>query len=125
MFYTKLTLSENSKVCLLYTSDKDLAKNAIRMNEAVREESMAKLKRITGLENPNSVLQLKAVSYTHLDVYKRQDAKGTLFPYAEKNDGLFEIKECFNEKTDWKGYQTLITPKGRETFRLLLEGGVS
>jgi DNA polymerase len=39
--------------------DKDLAKNAIRMNEAVREESMAKLKRITGLENPNSVLQLK------------------------------------------------------------------
>lgn len=39
--------------------DKDLAQNAIRMNEAVREESMAKLKRITGLENPNSVLQVK------------------------------------------------------------------
>lgn len=39
--------------------DKDLAQNAIRMNEAVREESMDKLKRITGLENPNSVLQLK------------------------------------------------------------------
>ncbi len=57
--------------------------------------------------------------------YIYRDAKGTLFPYAEKNDGLFEIKECFNEKTDWKGYQTLITPKGRETFRLLLEGGVS
>jgi len=41
-----------------------------------------------------------------------QGCEGTLFPYAEKNDGLFEIKECFNEKTDWKGYQTLITPKG-------------
>ena len=39
--------------------DKDLAQNAIRMNEAVREESIKKLKRITGLENPNSVLQLK------------------------------------------------------------------
>ena len=39
--------------------DKDLAQNAIRINEAVREESMAKLRRITGLENPNSVLQLK------------------------------------------------------------------
>jgi DNA polymerase len=39
--------------------DKDLAQNAIRINEAVREESMDKLKQITGLENPNSVLQLK------------------------------------------------------------------
>jgi DNA polymerase len=39
--------------------DKDLAQNSIRMNEAVREESMKRLKQITGLENPNSVLQLK------------------------------------------------------------------
>jgi len=39
--------------------DGELAQNAIRMNEAVREEGMDKLKAITGLENPNSVLQLK------------------------------------------------------------------
>lgn len=44
---------------------------------------------------------------------------GKLMPYADKNNGLFEIKECFNEKTQWSGTQTLITPKGRETFRLL------
>lgn len=37
----------------------------------------------------------------------------------EKNNGLFEVKECFNEKTQWSGTQTMITPKGRETFRLL------
>ena len=43
-------------------------------------------------------------------------------PYADKNAGLFEIKECFNEKTQWSGTQTLITPKGRETFRLLFVG---
>lgn len=49
---------------------------------------------------------------------------GSLRPYADKNDGLFEIKESYNKKTDWRGYQTLITPKGRETFRLLLQGGV-
>lgn len=29
------------------------------------------------------------------------------------------LKECFNEKTQWAGTQTLVTPKGRETFRLL------
>ena len=46
--------------------------------------------------------------------------KGKLTPYADKNKGLFELKECFNEKTKWAGTQTLITPKGRETFRLLL-----
>lgn len=26
------------------------------------------------------------------------------------------LKEGFNEKTSWSGTQTLVTPKGRETF---------
>ena len=52
--------------------------------------------------------------------YIYRDKKGKLLPYADKNNGLFEVKECYNEKTDWSGVQTLITPKGRETFRLLM-----
>ena len=48
-----------------------------------------------------------------------RDKRGKLMPYADKNNGLFEVKETFNEKTKWSGTQTLITPKGRETFRLL------
>lgn len=51
--------------------------------------------------------------------YVYRDKRGKLLPYADKNNGLFEIKECYNEKTKWSGTQTLITPKGRETFRLL------
>lgn len=51
--------------------------------------------------------------------YIYRDKKGKLMPYDEKNNGLFEVKECFNEKTQWSGTQTLVTPKGRETFRLL------
>ena len=54
--------------------------------------------------------------------YIYRDKKGKLMPYADKNAGLFEIKECFNDKTQWSGTQTLITPKGRETFRLLFVG---
>ena len=54
--------------------------------------------------------------------YLYRDKRGKLMPYAEKNSGLFEIKECFNEKTLWSGTQTFITPKGRETFRLLYVG---
>ena len=52
--------------------------------------------------------------------YLYRDKKGKLIPYAQKNNGLFELKECYNETSSWKGVQTLITPKGRETFRLLL-----
>lgn len=53
--------------------------------------------------------------------YLYRDQKGKLQPRADKNDGLFELKECVNEKTGWAGTQTLITPKGRETFRLLTQ----
>ena len=51
--------------------------------------------------------------------YVYRDKKGKLLPYADKNSGLFEVKETFNEKTQWSGTQTLVTPKGRETFRML------
>lgn len=54
--------------------------------------------------------------------YIYRDQCGKLLPKADKNDGLFEVKECYNERTDWRGTQTLITPKGRETFRLLCQG---
>ena len=54
--------------------------------------------------------------------YIYRDQKGKLMPYADKNNGLFEVKECFNNKTEWSGVQTMVTPKGRETFRLLMEG---
>ena len=51
--------------------------------------------------------------------YLYRDKRGKLMAYADKNNGLFAIKESVNEKTKWTGTQTLITPKGRETFRLL------
>ena len=61
----------------------------------------------------------KFINYLLDKKYIYRDKKGKLMPYADKNNGLFEIKETFNEKTQWSGTQTLITPKGRETFRLL------
>lgn len=52
--------------------------------------------------------------------YLYRDKKGKLLPFEGKNGGLFEVKETFNEKTQWSGTQTMVTPKGRETFRLLM-----
>lgn len=52
--------------------------------------------------------------------YIYRDQKKQLKPYSEKNKGLFEVKEYNARYSDHAGLQTLLTPKGRETFRLLL-----
>lgn len=69
-----------------------------------------------------NVGEKKFVGFLIKHKYIYRDKSGKLCPRADKNDGLFEVKECYNEKTDWRGTQTLITPKGRETFRLLCQG---
>lgn len=62
----------------------------------------------------------KFVSFLLERKYLYRDQKGKLMPYQPHVDsGLFELKECINEKTQWGGTQTMVTPKGRETFRLL------
>ena len=52
--------------------------------------------------------------------YLFRTKKCKLRPYATYVDsGLFEMKEFVNDKTGYMDTQTLITPKGKETFRLL------
>ena len=53
--------------------------------------------------------------------YVYRDQSNKLMPYASKNNGLFEVKESKGRHNDWADPQTLITPKGRETFRLLVQ----
>ena len=53
--------------------------------------------------------------------YIFRDQQGKLMPYANKNNGLFEVKEYASKRNSHSGLQTLITPRGRETFRLLLQ----
>lgn len=67
-----------------------------------------------------SIGEKKFVKFLIEHKYIYRDKRGKLMPYADKNKGLFELKETYNEKTNWSGTQTLITPKGRETFRLLM-----
>lgn len=54
--------------------------------------------------------------------YLYRDRNGHLCAYAQYINDLFVTKEGFSDKTNWKGVQTLVTPKGRETFRLLMQG---
>ena len=80
---------------------------------------------LTSLRDTSKVLgvgQTEFIAFLTKRGFLFRDKKGKLMPTASKNDGLFEVKECFNEKTAWSGVQTMVTPKGRETFRMLILG---
>ena len=80
---------------------------------------------LTGIRETAKQLNIKEKAFVGFLIghkYLYRDKKGRLMPYADRNNGLFELKESLNEKTQWSGTQTMITPKGRETFRLLCQG---
>ena len=84
---------------------------------------------LTSIRETAKQLEVKERDFVAFLIEKKylyRDKKGKLMPYAGRGDGLFEVKECINETTQWSGTQTMITPKGRETFRMLLVGcGIS
>lgn len=99
--------------------------NQIMLPKAEYFDELVERNTLTNFRETAKELGIKERDFIHFLFEKKyiyRDKKGKLMPYADKNDGLFEIKECFNEKTKWAGTQTLITPKGRETFRLLCIG---
>ena len=53
------------------------------------------------------------------DGYIYRDKSKGILPKAGKGDGLFAVKEYCNQRNKHGGVQTRVTPKGRETFRLL------
>ena len=77
---------------------------------------------LTNFRETAKQLQVKEKEFIGFLLEKKfiyRDKRGKIQPYADKNNGLFEVKEFSNEKTGFASTQTLITPKGRETFRLL------
>lgn len=65
------------------------------------------------------------VDFLIKEKYIYRDKKGRLLPYAHKNKGYFEIKEWYKEDNSLLGIQTMITPKGRKYFLILLGGGLN
>lgn len=78
---------------------------------------------LTNIRDTAKELHIKQKSFVKFLLDKKymyRDKKGKLMPYANHTDGgLFEVKEFTNEKTGFSSTQALVTPKGRETFRLL------
>ena len=57
--------------------------------------------------------------------YIYRDKRGKLLPYAEKNDGLFEVKKCFNDKTQWERDADPSDPQGPGDLPAAVPGAVS
>lgn len=79
---------------------------------------------LTNIRDTAKELKIKQSEFVKFLLDKKylyRDKSGKLLPYAKHADaGLFELKEFVNEKTGFHSTQTLVTPKGKETFRLLI-----
>lgn len=129
----KAVLMANSKIQELSHKNKQLqainselvVTNEIMKPKAEYFDELVDRNLLTGFRETAKALKIKEKKFVNFLLehkYVYRDKKGKLQPYADKNNGLFEMKETINEKTKWVGTQTLITPKGRETFRLLCVG---
>ena len=100
--------------------------NQIMAPKAAYFDELVDRNLLTGLRETAKELNVppkQFVSFLLDGKYLYRDKKKKLLPYQQHVDaGLFELKECFNDKTQWGGTQTMVTPKGRETFRLLIAG---
>ena len=115
------TLAEReARISALTVENQIMAPKAEYFDELVNRNLL------TGLRKTAKELcipQNKFISYLLDQKYLYRNQKGKLMPYqTHVDDGIFELKECYNDKTQWGDTQTMVTPKGREAFRLLMVG---
>lgn len=112
-------------------ADRDARISALQVEVAVAQpkvdyfNELVDRNLLTGIRETAKELGIKQkvfVDFLLNKKYLHRSKSGKLTPTAGRGDGLFEMKECFNEKTSWAGTQVMVTPKGRETFRLLCQG---
>lgn len=115
----KTLADREARLSAMTVKNQIMAPKAEYFDELVERNTLTNFRETA---NQLGIPQKKFIDFLLEHKYLYRDKRGKLMPYADKNDGLFEMKECFNNKTQWAGTQTLVTPKGRETFRLLYLG---
>lgn len=129
----KAVLMANSKIKELNKKNDELqtqnsqliVANEIMKPKAEYFDDLVDRNLLTSFRETAKALKIKEKAFVNFLLehkYIFRDKRGKLQPFADKNKGLFELKETKNDKTGWVGTQTLITPKGRETFKLLCVG---
>lgn len=80
---------------------------------------------LTGLQETADELRIPRQTFTRWLIerkYLYRDPCGKLVPDPTMNDGLFQLREYDKNGRRITGTQTMVTPKGREAFRLMLIG---
>lgn len=122
---TKLKEEREKNLKLQAINSKLEVENEIMQPKAEYFDELVSRNLLTNFRDTAKMLQVKESVFIKFLLNKKyiyRDKKGKLVPYSHKNTGLFEVKETLNHKTEWKGTQTLITPLGREHFRVLVAG---
>lgn len=113
-----LTLKREQLKNIILTED-----NAVMQPKADYFDALVDRNLLTNIRETAKELKIperQFVSFLIDNGFLYRSPKGSLMPYKKYAEGgLFELKECANERTGWFGVQLLVTPKGRETFRLL------
>ena len=122
---TKLKEEQEKNLNLQAINSRLEVENEIMQPKAEYFDELVARNLLTNFRDTSKMFQIKQNEFIKFLLDKKyiyRDNKGKLLPYASKNTGLFEIKETLNFKTDFKTTQTLITPLGREHFRVLVAG---
>ena len=101
------------------------AANEIMQPKADYFDQQVAANQLTGLQETADGLHIPRRTFMSWLVerkYLYRTPYNKLVPNAEKNDGLFQLREYDKNGKRISGTQTMVTPKGRETFRLMLFG---
>ena len=101
------------------------AANEIMQPKADYFDQQVAANQLTGLNETADALRIPRRTFVAWLVerkYLYRNHCNKLVPDPCMNDGLFQPKEYTSSGAPLNGTQTMVTPKGRETFRLLLFG---
>lgn len=112
---------QNENTQLKLENSKLVVENQIMQPKAQYFDDLVDRNLLTNFRDTAKMLKLKQKEFIKFLINKKyiyRDKKGKLMPYQQYNNVLFQIKE--SKGLNWEGVQTLVTPKGRETFNILL-----
>lgn len=116
-FLAKAVLVAQEQLAKISAENKVMKPKAEYFDALVERETLTNF-RDTAKEL--GIKQNKFINWLLDNNYVYRDNKNQLKPHAGYED-YFTIKDTKSDKNKWSGTQTLITPQGKTTFRLLLE----
>lgn len=112
-------LMKDKQILKLTTENTEMKPKADYFDELVERNTLTNFRETAKLLH---IGQNKFINWLLNKKFIYRDIKGKLLAYSNYMSGskpYFDVKEQKNG--NWSGFQTLITPQGREAFRLLLQ----